>query len=80
MLLLIFTAEIHTLNLIQFKTNYAPPHLSLEYRPQSNSDEGSFPLSLFKIRPPPVLDFWTQTNIEYKSPPSRLNQLAKIND
>ena len=75
LLWLIFTAEIHTLNIIQFKINYAPPHTSLsEYSPQSNSDEGSFPLSLFTITPhPPVLDFWTQTNIEYKSSPPLLD-------
>ena len=47
-----FTAEIHTLNIIQFKINYAP-HISLsEYSPQFNSDEESFPLSLFTITPP----------------------------
>ena len=35
---------------LQLSINNAPPPLS-EYSPQSNSDEGSFPLSLFKITP-----------------------------
>ena len=46
-----FTAEIHTLNIIQFKINYAPNTSLSEYSPLSNSDEVSFPLSLFTITP-----------------------------